>query len=121
MRVCTLHAFNTGPADCSKTIVLSNSNTMVARRGVYNAVSVEAKDAHGNSAIMNLPKLDMVVKQVSIVVYCLCLCMCVRAYMHLYVCACVHVCMHACMCVCMCVCMCACVRVYVRVCVCVCV
>jgi hypothetical protein len=52
-----------GPADCSKTIVLSNSNTMVARRGVYNAVSVEAKDAHGNSTVMDLPKLDMVVTQ----------------------------------------------------------
>lgn len=54
----------TGPVDVSRTIVLSNSQTMVARRGVYNAVSVDAKDSFGNPTEMDMKLLDMVVVKV---------------------------------------------------------
>lgn len=54
----------TGPVDVSRTIVLSNSQTMVARRGIYNAVSVDAKDSFGNPTEMDMKLLDMVVVKV---------------------------------------------------------
>ena len=54
----------TGPVDVSRTIVLSNSQTLVARRGVYNAVSVDAKDSFGNPTEMNMNLLDMIVVKV---------------------------------------------------------
>ena len=53
-----------GPVDVSRTIVLSNSQTMVARRGIYNAVSVDAKDSFGNPTEMDIKLLDMVVVKV---------------------------------------------------------
>ena len=37
---------------------------MVARRGVYNAVSVDAKDSFGNPTEMDMKLLDMVVVKV---------------------------------------------------------
>lgn len=54
----------TGPVDVSRTVVLSNSQTMVARRGIYNAVSVDSKDAFGNPTEMDMKLLDMVVVKV---------------------------------------------------------
>lgn len=54
----------TGPVDVSRTIVLSNSQTMVARRGVYNAVSVDPKDSFGNPTEMDMNLLDMIVVKV---------------------------------------------------------
>ena len=106
--LCILH---TGPVDCSKSIVLSNSNTMVARRGVYNAVSVEAKDTHGNNTIMDVTKLDMVVVKVSV---CVCVCVCVCACVHACVPACLPACLRACVRACVCACVVSkCVCVYI--------
>ena len=58
-------SLNKGPVDCSKTVVISNSHTMVAQRGIYNTVLIEPKDYYGNSASMEPKNLDMVVVKVT--------------------------------------------------------